>query len=74
MYDGYFDQTKTKRSAGTIPIRAETAVILAGICPAAVDPKTLVFATREGLPVDRWNILRKHLKPVAKKLGLPGVT
>ena len=24
--------------------------------------------------IDRWNPLRKHLKPAAKKLGLPGVT
>jgi len=44
------------------------------ICPAAVDPKALVFATREGLPLDRWNLLGKHLKPAAKKLRLPGVT
>jgi len=34
----------------------------------------LVFATREGLPLARWNLLRKHLKPAAKKLGLSGVT
>ena len=74
VYDGHFDQPKTKRSARTIPIGAETAEILAGIRPAAVDSKTLVFATREGLPLDRWNLLRKHLKPAAKKLGLPGVT
>ena len=31
-------------------------------------------AAREGLPLERWNLLRKHLKPTAKKLGLPGVT
>jgi integrase len=74
VYDGHFDQPKTKRSARTIPIGIETAVILAGICPAAVDAKALVFATREGLPLHRWNLLRKHLKPAAKKLGLPGVT
>jgi len=37
-------------------------------------PKALVFATREGLPLERWNLLRKDLEPAAKKLGLPGVT
>ena len=74
VYDGHFDQPKTKRSARTIPIGTETAELLAGICPAAVNAKALVFATREGLPLDRWNLLRKHLKPAAKKLGLPGVT
>ena len=61
VYDGHFDQPKTKRSARTIPIGKETADILAGHCPAAADPKALVFATREGLPLDRWNLLRKHL-------------
>jgi integrase len=74
VYDGHFDQPKTKRSARTIPIGTETAEILAALRPADVDPKALVFATREGLPLERWNPLRKHLKPAAKKLGLPGVT
>lgn len=74
VYDGHFDRPKTKRSERTIPIGTETADILTAIRPPAVDPKALVFATREGLPLDRWNLLRKHLKPVAKKLGLPGVT
>jgi hypothetical protein len=31
-------------------------------------------ARREGLPLDRRNLLRKHVKPAAKKLGLTGVT
>jgi integrase len=74
VYDGHFDKPKTKRSARTIPIGTETAEILAGIYSTAVDPKALVFVTREGLPLDRWNLLRKHLKPAAKKMGLPGVT
>jgi integrase len=74
VYDGHFDQPKTKRSARTIPLGTETAELLAGIRPPAVDARALVFATREGLPLDRWNLLRKHLKPAAKKLGLPGVT
>jgi integrase len=69
-----YPQPKTKRSARTIPIGTETAEILAALRPADVDPKALVFATREGLPLERWNLLRKHLKPAAKKLGLPGVT
>jgi integrase len=56
------------------PLGTETAEIFAGVCPSVVDPKALVFATREGLPLDRGNLLRKHLNPTAKKLGLPGVT
>jgi len=74
VYDGHFDQPKTKRSAQIIPIGIETAEILAALRPAAVDAKALIFAKRERLPLDRWNLLRKHLKPAAKKLGLSGVT
>jgi len=74
VYDGHFDKPKTKRSARTIPIGTETAEIFARIRPATVESNALVFATREGLPLHRWNLLRKHLKPAAKKLGLPGVT
>ena len=74
VYDGHFDRPKTKRSARIIPIGAETAEILAAIRPSVVDSNALVFATREGLPLNRWNLLRKHLKPVAKKFGLPGLT
>ncbi|MGH9708443.1 MAG: tyrosine-type recombinase/integrase [Candidatus Acidiferrales bacterium] len=74
VYDGHFDQPKTKRSARTIPIGTETVEILTALCPAVADSKALVFAKREGLPLERWNLLRKHLKPAAKKLGLPGVT
>ncbi|HEV2401615.1 MAG TPA: tyrosine-type recombinase/integrase [Candidatus Sulfotelmatobacter sp.] len=74
VYDGHFDQPKTKRSARTIPIGTETAEIFTAIRPSVVDARALVFATREGLPLERWNLLRKHLKPAARKLGLPGVT
>jgi hypothetical protein len=56
VYDGHFDQPKTKRSARTILIGTETAEILAAFRPADVDPKALVFATREGLPLERWNL------------------
>ena len=56
VYDGHFDQPKTKRSMRTIPIGMDTAELFAGICPAAVDPKALIFATREDLPLHRFGI------------------
>ena len=74
VYDGHFDRPKTKRGMRTIPIGAETAEIFAVLRPTAADARCLVFAKSEGKPLDRWNLLRKHLKPAAKKLGLVGVT
>jgi integrase len=74
VYDGHFDQPKTKRSVRTLSLGTETAQILAAICPAAVDPNALRLATREGKPLERWNFLRKHLKRAAEKLGPPTAT
>jgi integrase len=42
--------------------------------PAAVDARNLMFAKSDQKPLDRWNLLRKHLEPASKKLGLSGVT
>jgi integrase len=74
VYDGHFDKPKMKRGMRTIPIGAETAEILAALRPATVDARSLIFAKSDQTPLDRWNLLRKHLKPAAEKLGLSGVT
>jgi integrase len=74
VYEGHFDRPKTKRSLRTIPIGEQTAEILGRLRPALAQPTALVFATREGLPLDRRNLLRKHVKPAAKKLGIVGIT
>jgi integrase len=70
VYEGHFDRPKTKRSVRTIPIGAETAATFAALLAHEVNPNALVFATREGLPLDRRNLLRKHVKPAAKRMGL----
>ena len=74
VYEGHFDQPKTKRGNRTLPIGEETAEILTRLRPSLPGSDDLVFATREGLPLDRRNLLRKHVKPAARKLGLPNVT
>jgi integrase len=74
VYDGHFDRPKTKRSARTIPIGPETADLFASLRPTTPDANALVFAKRDGSPFARWNLLRKHIKPAAKKLGLSGAT
>jgi integrase len=74
VYDGHFDKPKTKRGMRTIPLGAMTVDILTAMRADLPDERALVFAKRDGSPLERWNLLRKHLKPTAKKLGLPGVT
>jgi integrase len=73
VYDGHFVQIQDEGSMCTIPIGAETAEILTVLRPVAVDARSLLFAKSDQTPLARWNHLRKHLKPAAKKLGLSGV-
>jgi integrase len=74
VYDGHFDTPKTQRSNRVIPIGDEASSVLRALCDAAIKPEDLVFATRQGQPLSRHNLLRRQLRPVCKKLGLHGIT
>ena len=72
MTFGTSTKPKTRRSARTIPIGTETAEIFCwhSVLPLlSTNDLTSIRYIAEGLPLHRWNLLRKHLKPVAKKLG-----
>jgi site-specific recombinase XerC len=70
VYEGHFDKPKTKRSVRIIPFGTETARIFAVHRPEKADPNALVFATKEGTPLYRRNLLKRCVKPAAKKMGL----
>ncbi len=74
VYDGHFDKPKTKRSVRSIPVGPETAAVLRALQPEQACPDALVFATGAGTPLDRGNLLRRDVKLVCKRLGLPGIT
>jgi integrase len=74
VYDDEFDDVKT--DAG----RREAPFDNHGVLLAAVQrlwaankkfrkPDDLVFANKVGKPLDRHNLLNRHVKPVAEKLG-----
>jgi len=75
FYEGEFDDTKTDAGRRSIPLDSH------GILRAVLDttwqkskhrkPNDLVFTNAKGGPVNRRNLLRRHLKPVVKRLGLP---
>jgi integrase len=75
FYEGEFDDTKTDAGRRSIPL--DSFGILRAVLDAAWQrskyrkPEDLVFANRRGGPVHRRNLLRRQLKPTAKKLGLP---
>jgi integrase len=75
VYEGHFDDPKTKRSRRTVPLGTQGAQILTARKPvAACDPDGLVFAARNGSPLCRRNLLNRQLKPTCEKLKLEGVT
>jgi integrase len=77
----YFSEPKTARSRRSIPIPQSLSQALtihrhkqleerlkAG---ASYQNYDLVFATGEGTPLLRRNIVRRHFKPILKRAGLP---
>lgn len=76
VYDDEFDEVKTSAGDREVPFDRH-GVILAAIQRRWASnkkfrkPDDLVFANRLGKPLDRHNLLRRHLKPVAGGLGLP---
>jgi integrase len=75
FYEGEFDDTKTDAGRRSIPL--DSFGILRGVLDIAWqrskhrNPGDLVFTNANGGPVNRRNLLRRHLKPTVKKLGLP---
>ena len=74
VYEGRFDDPKTRRSKRTVPLGAKGVEILSVFKPQCSDPEALVFATRRGTPFSRRNLLNRQLAPTCEKLGIEGVT
>jgi integrase len=74
VYEGRFDDPKSKRSKRTIPLGAKGIEILSAFEPQCIDSEALVFATRRGTPFSRRNLLKRQLAPTCKRLGIEGVT
>jgi len=74
VYEGHFDEPKTKRSKRTVPLPSECVGILARLRPIDAQPSALIFSTAKGSPLCRRNLLNRQFKPICKSLGLTGVT
>jgi integrase len=74
IYDGVFDEPKSQRSKRDVPLGPVGMQILRQRKPSNCAPDALVYATRQGTPLDRHNLLNRQLKPICEKLGMKGVT
>ena len=75
VYEGHFDEPKSRHSLRLIPLGPLAVAVLSerrgqGI----VDSSTLVFSSRTGGSLDRRTLLSRQLKPAAKAVGLGNVT
>ena len=75
VYDGHFDEPKSRHSMRLIPLGPLAVAVLSekrkqGI----VDSSSLVFSSRRGGTLDRRTLLSRQLKPAAKAVGLSNVT
>jgi integrase len=76
VYDNEFDEVKTTAGEREVPFDRH-GVILGTIQQMWErnknfrKPDDLVFANEAGKPLDRHNLLHRHVKPVLAKLGLP---
>lgn len=73
VYEGHFDQPKTKRSNRTIPLGPKGVSILSARLPEVSNPDALIFCTRNGTPLSRRNLMNRQLIPTCDTIALKGV-
>ena len=72
VYEGHFDVPNSKRSKRTLPLGPACAEIFQSLRKPGTEHSALVFATRNGSPLSRRNLLNRQLRPTCKVLGLTG--
>jgi integrase len=72
-YRGKFGSVKAKSRRRDVPLSSSVVAALSAYLARSrfVGPDDLVFASRKGTPLNDSNLLRRVIKPVGKKLGLP---
>ena len=75
VYEGQFGSPKTKSSRRDVPMSqpVRKALLAQRGVSAGTDGETLVFACRNGSPLNPKNLLRRVLQPTCRELGLPVV-
>lgn len=75
VYDGTFSTPKTEAGRRQIPLSPAAVELLTSWRRGrSVDPEGLVFASRTGSCLVPANVLRRHIVPACRRLGLPRAT
>jgi integrase len=73
VYEGHFDEPKTRSSNRTVPLSVKGVEILSCMRPKVADPDELVFGTQKGTPLCRRNLTNRQLVPVCDELKIPKI-
>jgi integrase len=73
LYEGHFDEPKTRSSARAVPLSSRGRLILSRFKTSPEAPETLVFRTSQGTPLCRRNLRNRQLDPVCEELKIPKV-
>jgi integrase len=72
-YRGKFGTVKAKSRRRAVPLSTTVVAALLDLRGRSrfIQPDDLLFASRKGTPLNENNLLRRVIKPIAVKLGLP---
>jgi integrase len=73
LYEGHFDEPKTRSSVRTVPLSAKGVEILTNVRPRAFNLDALVFCTKKGTPLSRRNLRNRQLDPLCEELKMPKI-
>lgn len=70
VYEGHFDEPKTKHSNRVVPLGPKALSILIARKPEAHEVDALIFTSKHGTPLCRRNLKNRQLAPICKSLGI----
>jgi integrase len=73
LYEGQFDEPKTRSSIRTVPLSKKGVEILASVRRGALNADALVFCTNIGTPLCRRNLRNRQLDPACEALKIPKI-
>lgn len=73
LYEGHFDEPKTRSSNRTVPLSSKGIEILANVRPGAPKLDALVFCSTKGTPLCRRNLRNRQLDPICDELKIPKI-
>jgi integrase len=73
LYEGHFDEPKTRSSIRTVPLSAKAVEIMASFRQDASNLDGLVFSTSKGTALSRRNLANRQLRPTCDGLQIPKI-